>query len=156
MHKRNKYYAAGFTLFIGVAAALGSLDYNMGTLARMGPGYFPLLLGIVLALIGILIVITPDSPDEVRADAERTSLATVVRQRLRPWVATAGGVIAFIVLGKYGGLAPATFALIFIAALGDRKNSVKACFWLAVGVVAFAVVAFHYGLRLQFPLFSWG
>jgi len=156
MHKRNKYYAAGFTLFIGIAAALGSLDYGMGTLARMGPGYFPLLLGIVLALIGILIAITPDSADEIHADAQRTSFKTFAQQRLRPWGATAGGVIAFIVLGKYGGLAPATFALIFIAALGDRKNSVNACFWLAVGVVAFAVGAFHYGLGLQFPLFSWG
>jgi len=156
MHKRNKYYAAGFALLIGIAAALGSLDYHMGTLARMGPGYFPLLLGITLALIGVLIAITPDAADAPPTDAQRASFKTFVRQRLRPWIATAGGVIAFIVLGKYGGLAPATFALIFIAALGDPKNSVKACFWLAVGVVTFAVVAFHYGLRLQFPLFSWG
>jgi len=157
MHKRNKYYAAGFTIFIGVAAALGSLDYTIGTLARMGPGYFPLLLGMTLALIGVLIAITPDATDAAGAeDAKRESFNTFVRHRLRPWGATAGGVIAFIVLGRYGGLVPATFALIFLAALGDRKNAIKACFWLAVGVVAFAVVAFHIGLRLQFPLFSWG
>jgi hypothetical protein len=43
-----------------------------------------------------------------------------------------------------------------MSALGDPKNSVKASFWLAIGVVAFAIVAFHYGLQLQFPLFSWG
>lgn len=155
MHK-HKYYSAGFMLLIGVATALGSLDYGMGTLARMGPGYFPLLLGILLALIGILIAVTPDSPDEVRADAEHEPFGAIVRRRLRPWSATVGGVIAFIVIGKYGGLAPATFVLIFVSALGDRKNSLKACFGLAVGVVAFAIAAFHYGLQLQFPLFSWG
>jgi len=153
---KHKYYSAGFMLLIGVATVLGSLDYGMGTLARMGPGYFPLLLGILLALIGILIAVTPDSPDEICADAEQESFKVIARRRLRPWSATVGGVIAFIVIGKYGGLLPATFVLIFVSALGDQKNSFKASFWLAVGVAAFAIAAFHYGLQLQFPLFSWG
>jgi len=155
MHK-HKVYAAALALIIGVAAALGSLNYSMGTLARMGPGYFPLLLGIVLALIGFLILITPDAPDEARADAHREPLRAIVRRRLRPWGMTTGGLLAFIVLGKYGGLIPATFLLIFMAALGDRSNSLKACFWLAVGVVVFAVVVFRLGLGLQFALLSWG
>lgn len=155
MHKQ-KYYSAGFMLLIGVATALGSLGYGTGTLARMGPGYFPLLLGILLALIGILIAITPDSADEIAADADHEPFATVVRRRIRPWSAAIGSIVAFIVLGKYGGLVPATFVLIFGSSLGDPKNSLKASFWLAVGVVAFAIAAFHYGLQLQFPLFSWG
>jgi len=151
---KQKYYSAGFMLLIGVATALGSWDYNMGTMARMGPGYFPLLLGILLAFIGILIAVTPDSPDEIRADAEHEPLVVVARRRARPWGAAVGGVLAFIVVGRYG-LVPATFALIFCSALGDPKNSLKASFWLAAGVAAFAVAAFHYGLQLQFPLFSW-
>lgn len=155
MHK-HKYYSAGLMLFIGVGTALGSLRYGMGTLGRMGPGYFPLLLGIVLSIIGVLIAITPDSPDERQADAERKPFREVMRPRIRPWCAAVGGVIAFVVIGKFGGLVPATFVLIFASALGDRENSLKACFWLATGVVAFAVAAFHYGLQLQFPLFSWG
>ncbi|HWK70641.1 MAG TPA: tripartite tricarboxylate transporter TctB family protein [Burkholderiaceae bacterium] len=152
---KQKYYSAGFMLLIGVATALGSWGYNMGTMARMGPGYFPLLLGVLLAFIGILIAVTPDSPDEIRADAEHEPFVVVARRRLRPWGAAVGGVLAFIVVGRYG-LVPATFALIFCSALGDPKNSLKASFWLAAGVAAFAVAAFHYGLQLQFPLFSWG
>lgn len=152
---KQKYYSAAFVLLIGVATALGSLEYSLGTMGRMGPGYFPLLLGILLAVIGILIVVTPDSPDETRADANREPFGVVVRRRIRPWVAAVGGIIAFIVVGKYGGLIPATFVLIFGAALGDPKNSLKASFCLAVGVVAFAIAAFHYGLQLQFPLLSW-
>jgi hypothetical protein len=155
MHK-HKYYAAGLMLLIGMVTALGSLGYGMGTLGRMGPGYFPLLLGILLVFVSILIAVTPDSADEIRADAEREPFRVIARRRLRPWSARVGGVIAFIVIGKYGGLVPATFVLIFMSALGDPKNSVKASFWLAIGVVAFAIVAFHYGLQLQFPLFSWG
>jgi len=155
MHQRSKYYAAVFTLLIGAGTALGSLDYNLGTLARMGPGYFPLMLGVILIVLGVLIVITPDSADEIRADARREPLKKMIQRRLRPWGATAGGVIAFIALGRYGGLVPATFALIFVAALGDPKNSLKSCFWLALGVVVFAVAVFHYGMQMQFPLFAW-
>lgn len=154
MHKQ-KYYSAGFMLLIGVFTALGSVDYGMGTLGRMGPGYFPLLLGILLSVIGILIAVTPDSPDEIRADEQQEPLSAIVRRHIRPWSATVGGIIAFIVIGKFGGLVPATFVLIFVSALGDPKNSLKASFWLAVGVVAFAIAAFHYGLQLQFPLFPW-
>ncbi len=61
-----------------------------------------------------------------------------------------------IVIGKWGGLVPATFAMILVAALGDRKNSVRSAFFLALGVTAAAVAIFHYGLQLQFPLFTWG
>ena len=60
-----------------------------------------------------------------------------------------------IILGTYGGLVPATFSLVFISALGDHNNSVKQSFWLAVGVTAFTVAVFHYGMQMQFPLFTW-
>ena len=152
---KHKYYSGGLMVLIGLGTALGSLQYGTGTLARMGPGYFPLLLGMLLALLGLLIAFTPESPEEVEAGRHREPLRTLVRHHIRPWGASVGGMIAFIILGKFAGFLPATFALIFVAALGDPKNSLKACFWLAVGVVAFAVLAFHYGLQLQFPLFAW-
>jgi len=152
--RRQKYYSAGFICLLGAATALGSLKYGLGTLARMGPGYFPLMLGAVLVFIGLIIAVTPNAPDQAHTEAERSDTKALISRHLRPWSAVVGGMIAFILLGHYGGLVPATFALIFIAALGDRSNSVQACFWLAIGVVAFAVVAFHYGLRLQFPLFQ--
>jgi len=151
---KHKYYSAGFMLLIGAVTALASLDYNVGTLDRMGPGYFPLMLGVTLSLLAVLIAVTPSSADEAEADARREPLRAVFRRRIRPWAATVGGMVAFIVLGNYGGLVPATFALIFLAALGDPKNSIKASLLLATGVVAFAILAFHYGLQLQFPLFT--
>ncbi|MEJ0045599.1 MAG: hypothetical protein WDN04_05275 [Rhodospirillales bacterium] len=40
----------------------------------------------------------------------------------RGWICIVASVLAFVVLGKYGGLLPATFAIVFIAALGDRDN----------------------------------
>src|SRR6185369_1716624 len=43
---------------VGVAFAWGATTYNVGSGARMGPGYFPLMLGIVLALIGAVVLFT--------------------------------------------------------------------------------------------------
>jgi len=153
--RKQKYFSAAFIFIIGAAVAAGSFEYNIGTLTKMGPGYFPLMLGSLLAILGILIAVTPDSPDEMLSDAQAEPLRTIVRRHLRPWGATLGGVVAFVVLGKYGGLVPATFMLIFISALGDPQNPPKQCALLGVGVTLFAVAAFHYGLQMQFALFTW-
>ena len=54
--KSQKDFFSGlvFTL-IGASFAYGATSYNIGTAARMGPGYFPLLLGVILALIGAFV-----------------------------------------------------------------------------------------------------
>lgn len=153
---KQKYYSGGLMVMVGLGVAIWSQDYHIGTLDRMGPGYFPFLLGLLLMGLGLFMAVTPDSPDEVQADANRPTFQSVLARFLRPWLATIGGMVAFIIIGRYGGLAPATFALVFLAAMGDHNNSVKACVGLAMGVVMFAVLVFHYGMQLQFPLFTWG
>ena len=65
-------------------------------------------------------------------------------------------IVAFIVFGTYGGLLPATFAVVFISALGDRQNTLKSAFVLAVAMSIISVVIFWWALKLQFPLFTWG
>ena len=68
--KSNKDFASGLMFMgVGVAFAWGATTYNVGTGARMGPGYFPLLLGILLAIIGLVITFncllyTSDAADE--------------------------------------------------------------------------------------------
>jgi hypothetical protein len=59
------------------------------------------------------------------------------------------------VLGQHGGLVPASFVSVFLAALGDRNNSVRAAAGLAALMTALGVVVFHYGLHLLLPLFTW-
>lgn len=66
------------------------------------------------------------------------------------------GILAFLLLGHYGGLLPATFAIVFISALGDRKNTIKQAILLSVAMSAIAVVVFWWALQLQLPLFRWG
>lgn len=142
--------SAGLMIAIGVATVAGSLNYDIRTLARMGPGYFPLLLGAILIVIGALILITPST--EIDEDLGRNK----GKPEYRAWGFVVLGVVLFAVLGHYTGLVPATFALVLVSALGDRSNSLMAASALALGITVMAVAIFHYGLQMQFPLFIWG
>lgn len=134
---------------IGLAAALQGATYPMGTLSRMGPGFFPVALGVILALAGVAIAVT--------AQFTRYSRDSQVHPpEWRGWFCIGASIIAFVVLGKYGGLVLATFAIVFISALADRENTVVQAAALAVASVAVCVVLFWWALQLQFPLFRWG
>ncbi len=143
--QRRDYYAGALMVLTGAGAAVIASRYPLGTLTKMGSGFFPLVLGILLAVVGILIAATaPSGPDG----------AVTIRTDWRGWGCIIGGVIAFIVLSKYAGLVPATFACVFIAALGDRDNSWKEAALLAAGITIVGTAVFAYGLRVQIPMFG--
>ena len=56
---QKDFYSGLMFAVVGAAFALGSTNYSIGTAARMGPGYFPLVLGILLALLGVGIAFKP-------------------------------------------------------------------------------------------------
>lgn len=148
----KELWSGGLLVFIGMATVFGSLNYQIGTLARMGPGYFPLLLGIILMILGLLVLVSPEM-DRPSGDGLPV---LPLKAQLITWALVIGSVMLFAILGKYGGLVPATFFLTFVATLADHRNSWKTA--LAVGVVLtiFTIGVFHYGLQMQLPLFIWG
>lgn len=146
---KRELMSAGLMMLIGLGTAAGSLEYNTGTLARMGPGFFPLMLGLMLMLVAALIIATPVGNED---EQEGPPLGA----QLRPWTMVTLGVVAFIFVGQYGGLVPAAFTLIVISAMGDKNNSLLGSIILAICVTAVAVAIFHYGMKMQFPLFRWG
>ncbi len=141
----------GMLMFIiGLAAALESVHYRLGTLSRMGPGFFPGSVGVLLALTGIAIFAT------AKADSEHDQTKEAHRPEWRGWFLIALSILAFIVLGTWGGLVPATFAIVFISALADKDNTVKDAVLLAIGVEVVCIVVFWWLLQVQFPMFRWG
>jgi hypothetical protein len=78
------------------------------------------------------------------------------RPEWRGWGCISLGLVAFLVLGKYGGLVPAAFAIVFISALGDPKNSVRDAIVLAFAMVVACLAIFVWALGLPFPSFGWG
>ena len=54
--KKRDFYAGGIMTLLGAAVTLDSMTYSLGTLTHMGPGMFPLMLGVTLTFIGVLIL----------------------------------------------------------------------------------------------------
>ena len=147
---RNKdYYGGALMILIGLAALIGATKYRLGTLEEIGPGLFPGAVGAILAAVGLVIALGAGAA-AAHEEYER------LRPEWRGWGCIIGGAAAFVVLGTYGGLVLATFAIVFVTALGDRNNTVRQSFSLALGMVVVSVILFHWALQLQLPLFTWG
>jgi hypothetical protein len=150
LNEYNKdYYGGALMLLTGLGAVYAGLEYKVGTLTQMGPGFFPVAVGAVLAFMGILIALGARKAVPEHEDSYQPP-------EWRGWICITASLGAFIVLGKYGGLLPATFGVVFISALGDRENTVKQAALLALGLCVVAVVVFWWALRMQLPLFTWG
>jgi len=144
---KRDYYAGALMLLLGIGAAVTGSGYKFGTLARMGPGFMPVVLGVVLAFLGILIAgtaLASSEPDDSRFLPDNPQWFG--------WLCIIGGPILFIILGQFGGMVPAVFACVFVCALGDKTATLKSSLVLATGVTVFGVLLFHYLLSIPFPL----
>lgn len=149
--RQREYYAGALMTVIGVLAGYVATTYDIGSLRDMGPGFFPLVLSVLITGLGVAIAATAGRTARARAHSA-TAPGHLVGADLRGWAAIFAAVIAFIALGYFAGMAPATFACVFIAALGDRQNTWKSAGLLALGLTAFAVVALAWGLHVQMPI----
>jgi hypothetical protein len=155
INKHNRdYYGGGLMLLFGLGAVWEGMSYRIGSLGRMGPGFFPVALGVILALTGVAIMIG------AAAAAAEPGKENEKEENLRPewrgWICISASIIAFVILGHWGGLLPATFAVVFISAMGDRQNTIKSAFILSVVMCILCAAIFWYALQVQFPLFQWG
>lgn len=147
VHRRD-FYAGGLMMLLGIGTVLQAKSYKMGTLLHMGPGFFPVILGVLLTLIGILIAGS--------AATEHDDLPILPpHPEWRGWGCIIAGPLLFILFGHYAGLAPAIFACVFVSALGDRTATLKELLILATGVTVFGAGLFSYVLKVPFPLFRW-
>ena len=154
MIKSQKDFFSGlmFTL-VGAAFAWGATSYNIGTGARMGPGYFPLLLGVFLAVLGGLI--TFYSLIEHTEDGEPVGAFA-----WKPVVYILGANIVFGILlaglPRFGvppmGLIAAIYALVIIAGKAGDTFSLKESVMLATALSVGSYLAFIKLLKLQMPV----
>jgi hypothetical protein len=152
---RRDYYGGALMMLIGIGAVVQGLEYRVGTLTHMGAGFFPVSLGVILACLGVLIAANARRP-ELRPSLGEEGAQTGGGTEWRGWICILGSIVAFMVLGKWGGLLPATFAITFLSALGDRGNTWLSALVLACVISLLCVIIFWWALRVQFPLFTWG
>jgi hypothetical protein len=153
----GKDHLSALVLLVIGAGALGlGTTYDVGNLNRMGPGFVPVALGVMMVAVAIAIAVTATPPAQEDVRVDRHAGTPVPRLGWRGPACILAAVVAFVVLGGYGGLVPATFVTVFVAASGDRESTLKGSLALAAAVTVFGVAVFHYGLSLQLPLFQWG
>src|SRR5690606_10417796 len=135
----------GLITLAGAAAMFHSLTaFNVGTAARMGPGYFPALVGGLLMLCGIMILI----PALLRAGSMPTF-------EWRPLFWISLSTLAFAVLLVPFGLVPAIVVQTVIAGISDCKLSWRGSLILAGALSVGATLLFKVGLGLVVPVFAW-
>lgn len=151
LHRYGKdAYAGALMVLIGLGSIYAGVGYRIGSLSQMGPGFFPAAVGTILLLCGVAIAVSAKAPDA------NATLDEARAPEWRAWACIVVGILAFVVLGQWGGLLPATFAIVFISALGDRDNTAISALVLALAMCLVCVVVFWWALKLQFPLLSWG
>ena len=147
---KRDYYAGALMILIGLIAAQDARNYSIGSLHHMGPGYFPVALGVILVFLGVLIAGTASTG--AAADDE----STPIHVEWRGWACVIAGPILFIVFATFGGLLPATFACVFVSALGDRDTTLKGAVILAACTTVFGIILFSYFLQIPMPIINWG
>lgn len=148
--RQRDYYGGALMILVGCLAGYIASTYDLGNLSDIGPGFFPLVLSVLLVGLGVGIVASAG-----KADGEAygpMAHGHRVGVDLRGWAAIFAGVVAFIVLGAYAGMAPATFGCVFLSAIGDRQNTWKSAGILAFGITIVAILVLAFGLRVQMPI----
>ncbi len=130
-------------LFFGVLATYIARDYPMGSAVRMGPGYFPYLLGILLALLGVVICIK-----SLLIHGER-----IESVNLRALLLVLGAVGVFAGTIESAGIVIATAVLVGIGAAASPESRLHEVAILIVFLLALAVGVFTYALGLPFKIF---
>lgn len=149
---RKDYYGGTLMVLIGLASVFAGRQYHTGTISHMGPGFFPVTVGALLAFVGVLIAISARNPMQAGQGCGHSHAAPDIRGT----GCIVLGTLSFLLLGAYGGMLPATFSIVFISALGDRTNSVRQAAGLALAMCVIAALVFSWLLKIPLPLFAWG
>jgi putative tricarboxylic transport membrane protein len=141
--RRRQDFWAGL-MFIGTGAVSLFLarEYPFGTVLRMGPGYFPRVLGGLLVLFGLYLAIT----------GLRRGEAIPAGWSPRALIALPLAIVLFGVLVEHAGFVPALVVLIFGSAAAGREFRVVEVALLTALLTALSVAVFIWGLGLPYPL----
>jgi hypothetical protein len=137
--------AGGIFVVIGGAFVVGSLSYSLGTPLRMGPGYFPLLVGAIMAALGLAIVVKGLIAGEV------IEFGSV------PWRAVAALTVAVVFFGftvRRLGFVPTSLVAAFLTTLASARVKLLTALAVAAGLTVASTLIFVVGLQLRIPL--WG
>ena len=141
----QNFWSGVMFIIFGLVAIVVARDYPMGTAMRMGPGYFPTYLGVLLCAVGAWLALA----------SLKSSGPRVTKFAWKPIVLLT---LAFCLFGwsiDHVGFVPALAAVIVISALAGRRFLLREVIPLTVVLVLLAIGTFIYGIGLPYQLFWW-
>ncbi len=129
---------------VGMTAVVIARNYPFGTSLRMGPGYFPTVLGSILSLFGLWFLVK----------ALRSTEKIESGWSLRALVVIPVSLVLFGIMMTHGGFVPALVVLIFGSALASTEFNLIEVVLLTVGLTIGCIAVFIWGLGLPYPLFA--
>lgn len=136
------FWSGVIFVFFGLAAVIIGQDYSMGTAGRMGPAYFPTILGGMLVLLGLIAVVRSlFRPGE---GIEKFAIKEILM--------ILAAVLLFGFLVRGAGLVVAIVIMVMLSAFASAKFRVMPSVLLAVGMAVFSVLLFVKALGLPMPV----
>ena len=136
------FWAGLFFLTFGTLFAINSLGYRVGDIHRLGPGMFPLIIGIMLAALGIALIARGFLTDGERVPAIG----------FRSSVISLFAVALFGLLIKPAGLIISTFVLVALSAFAQPSSRLVPILVLGIGISVFCALLFVGVIGLSIPL----
>jgi hypothetical protein len=142
IHNPKEFWSGVMFLFFGLAAVLIGQDYEMGSAGRMGPGYFPSVLGGILSVIGLISV--------VRSFFSKGE--GLGRFAFKQAFLVLFGVFLFGMIVRGAGIIIAILLMVFVSSYASAKFRWTSAILLAIGSAVFCVLVFVVGLGLPMPI----
>ena len=136
------FFAGLLYIAFGSAAVAIGRGYALGTAARLGPGYFPVLVGALLVIVGLVV-----AARGVFSKSERLKRLTIV-----PLALVLAAVLLFAVMIEQVGLVVAVLAVVVVGYLANARGRPLELVLLAGVLTAASVLIFYYGLKLPFKV----
>ena len=144
LRNRQDFWSGVMFIVLGLGFSWQASSYQMGTAARMGPGYFPFWLGLVLALLGAIVLIS--------ALCKKATETAVEGFDWRIVFLVVGSVVLYALILKPLGVYLSVFVLVVVSSLASHEFSWKVAVANGIFLVVFSYLAFIKGLGLIFPL----
>ena len=142
---QRDFWSGVMFIVVGVGFAIGATNYSMGVAARPGPGYFPLILSTIMALLGLIVLfksLTVETPDGDRVGAFAW----------RPLIVVVLAITVFGLLLPRLGMLVTIPILILITSLAGDEFRWKGVLAAAVVLTAASYLIFIVGLKLTIPV----
>ena len=143
--RNQRDFGAGIMyMVIGLFFTIVATQYPMGTAAKMGPGYFPFWLGILMTLIGLLVL--------VKSMGAKAAIESIPKFNWKIIAQITGSVVLYALLLPRMGFLVAVVVLVLVSAGASKEFTWKGSLINAAFLVTFTYSVFVVGLKLQFPL----